>query len=182
VIEVEDLGLGQAKIIRTRRFADLRGWFNESFSERWLAHIGITTRFVQDNLSWSEQIDTIRGLHAQRPPMAQAKLVSVMTGAIFDVLIDYRKGSPSFGQHRAVELSVDTPVLLYVPAGFLHGFLTLRPSTMVSYKVDNFYSQEHEIGIRWDDPSLAINWPLAGRQPIVSAKDGALPFIADSIP
>ena len=182
MIEVEDLGLGQAKIIRTRRFRDVRGWFSESFSERWLADAGIATRFVQDNLSWSEKADTLRGLHAQRPPMAQVKLVSVLTGAILDVVIDYRKGSPSFGQHRVVELSADIPTLLYVPIGFLHGFLTTKPATMVYYKVDNFYSQEHEIGIRWNDPTLAIHWPLEGRKPVVSAKDDVLPLMADAIP
>ena len=160
----------------------MRGWFSESFSERWLADAGIAKRFVQDNLSWSENAGTLRGLHAQRPPMAQAKLVSVVAGAILDVVIDYRKDLPSFGQHRAFELSADTPTLIYVPVGFLHGFLTTKPATMVCYKVDNFYSQEHEFGVRWDDPSLAIDWPLDGRKPVVSEKDGVLPLLGDSIP
>jgi dTDP-4-dehydrorhamnose 3,5-epimerase len=182
VIEVEDLKLGGAKIVRTRRFADARGWFSETFSERWRALADIAAPFVQDNLSWSEKAGTLRGLHAQRAPMAQAKLVSVAAGAIFDVIIDCRQGSPSFGRHRTIDLSAGVPSLLYVPAGFCHGFLTTEPGTMVSYKVANFYSQEHETGIRWNDPTLAIDWPLCGRQPIVSAKDAVLPLLADFVP
>jgi dTDP-4-dehydrorhamnose 3,5-epimerase len=182
VIEVEDLSLAGAKLIRTRRFGDVRGWFSETFSERWLSHIGISGRFVQDNMSWSESVGTLRGLHAQRAPMAQAKLVSVVTGAIFDVIVDGRKGSPTFGRHHAIELSADTPAMLYVPVGFFHGFVTTRPATMVCYKVDNFYSLEHEVGIRWDDPALGIDWPLSGRPPIISDKDRALPLMADMAP
>jgi dTDP-4-dehydrorhamnose 3,5-epimerase len=182
VIEVEDAELDGVKIISMRRFQDTRGWFSETFSERWLTQAGITARFVQDNLSCSENADTIRGLHAQRAPMAQAKLVSVLAGAIFDTVIDCRRGSPTFGKQCTVELTEDLPKLLYVPAGFCHGFLTLQPTTKVFYKVDNFYSQEHEVGIRWDDPALNIKWPLAGRKPAISAKDAALPLMADFIP
>lgn len=182
MIDVEDLNLGGVKVIHTRRFVDARGWFSEAFSEHWRAQADIAVHFVQDNLSWSEKTDTLRGLHAQRAPMAQAKLVSVVAGAIFDVVIDCRQGSPSFGQYRTIELSADVPSLLYVPAGFCHGFLTTEPATMVCYKVDNFYSPEHETGIRWDDPSLAIDWPLRGGQPLLSAKDGVLPLLADFVP
>jgi dTDP-4-dehydrorhamnose 3,5-epimerase len=182
VIEVEDLSLAGAKLIRVRRFRDARGWFSETFNERWLAEAGISGRFVQDNMSWSENVDTLRGLHAQRAPMAQAKLVSVVTGAVFDVVVDGRKGSPTFGRHHAIELSADTPAMLYVPAGFFHGFVTTQASTTVCYKVDNFYSVEHEVGIRWDDPALAIGWPLGGRPPTISDKDRALPLMADLEP
>lgn len=179
MIQVEKLGLGDAAILRNQRFPDARGWFSETYSARWLAEIGPELNFVQDNMSWSEKERTLRGLHAQQPPMAQAKLVSVISGAIFDVLIDCRNGSPTFGQLRTVELCAEDPVLLYVPAGFCHGFLTQKPGTLVSYKVDNFYSREHETGIRWNDPTLQIPWPLNGAQPVVSSKDAELPSFAN---
>jgi len=182
MIEAEDLSLGGAAVLRNRRFPDSRGWFAEAFSERWLDELGISTRFVQDNLSWSEHVGTLRGLHAQRAPMAQAKLISVITGAIFDVLIDCRNQSASYGQMRSVELSADESKLLYIPAGFCHGFLTLKPSTLVSYKVDNYYSPQHETGLRWDDPVLGIQWPLNGRDPIISEKDRELSSFTNFTP
>jgi dTDP-4-dehydrorhamnose 3,5-epimerase len=182
MIEVQDLDLGGACVLRLRRFPDKRGWFSETFSERWLDRIGVKTRFVQDNTSWSERAGTLRGIHAQRPPMAQAKLVSVTAGAIFDTIVDCRAGSPTYGKTRSVVLSADEPQCLYVPAGFCHGFVTLKPATMVSYKVDNYYSPEHETGLRWNDPALGIDWPLEGREPIMSDKDRALPLLADFVP
>jgi dTDP-4-dehydrorhamnose 3,5-epimerase len=172
---VEKVGLGDVALVHTQRFPDHRGWFTESFSERWLSDLGLTQGFVQDNMSWSERSGTLRGLHAQRSPMAQAKLVTVITGAIFDVAVDCAKGSVNYGRSFSVELNADSPVALYVPAGFCHGFLTLKPGTLVAYKVNNFYSREHETGIRWDDPTLHIDWPLHGAKPIVSDKDEELP-------
>ncbi len=182
MVEVRPLGLGEGAILRSYRFRDSRGWFCETFREEWCQKLGISSRFVQDNLSWSEHPGTVRGLHAQREPFSQAKLVSVISGAIFDVVIDCRKGSPTFGEWRSVELSADDPTLLFIPRGFCHGYLTLQPSTKVFYKVDNVYSAEHEVGLRWDDPTLAIPWPLQGRAAIVSDKDRALPTLAEFTP
>jgi dTDP-4-dehydrorhamnose 3,5-epimerase len=182
MIEVEDLGLGEARLIRFARFPDNRGWFSETFNDRWLAQLQVGTRFVQDNMSWSERLGTLRGLHAQRRPMAQAKLVSVVAGAIFDVIVDCRSGSATYGRSRSVVLAADQPRCLYAPAGFCHGFLTLEPGTLVAYKVDNYYSREHETGLRWNDPKLAIQWPLDGREPIMTEKDRALPLLAEFEP
>ena len=182
MIEVEDLDLGGACVLRLRRFSDHRGWFSETFSERWLRELNIETRFVQDNTSWSEKTGTLRGIHAQRAPMAQTKIVAVTAGAVFDAIVDCRAGSPSYGQVRSVVLSADAPQCLFVPAGFCHGFVTLKPATMVCYKVDNYYSPEHETGLRWNDPALGIAWPLEGRAPIMTDKDRALPLLADFVP
>ena len=182
MISVTKLGLGEAAVVRNQRFPDPRGWFSETFSQQWLASLRTDQPFVQDNMSWSEKPHTLRGLHAQRSPAAQAKLVSVINGAIFDVVVDCRDGSPTYGQHRSVELSSEDPVLLYVPRGFCHGFLTLKASTLVSYKVDNFYSREDETGVRWDDPDLGIPWPLDGSKPVISDKDGDLPSFNELVP
>ena len=182
MIEVEDLGLGGACVLHLRRFPDNRGWFSETFNERWLEALPARTHFVQDNMSWSEHPGTLRGLHAQRAPMAQAKLISVVNGAVFDVILDCRAGSKSFGQLRSVTLSAADARLIYAPAGLCHGFLTLEPGTMVAYKVDNYYSREHETGVRWNDPRLAIDWPLRGREPVMTDKDRALPLLADFVP
>ena len=132
-IERRDLDLTGLALLRAQRIGDDRGWFREVFSARRLEEIGIRAHFVQDNMSCSAAAGTLRGLHAQRPPMAQAKLVAVVEGAIFDVVVDCRKGSPTFGQHRAFTLSAGGGEILYVPAGFCHGFLTLEPGTTVFY-------------------------------------------------
>jgi dTDP-4-dehydrorhamnose 3,5-epimerase len=181
-IERPDLELPGLAILRAKRMSDGRGWFRELFSERRLDELGIRTRFVQDNMSYSAAAGTLRGLHAQRAPMAQAKLVGVIEGAIFDVVVDCRKGSGTFGRHYAARLSADGGEMLYVPPGFCHGFLTLEPGTTIFYKVDNFYSPAHETGLRWDDPGLAIPWPLHGGQPILSDKDRVLPLLSEFPP
>lgn len=182
MINLEDLNLGGVKVLRARRFFDSRGWFMELCRDEWLEKLAPARRFVQDNVSWSEHRCTLRGLHAQRPPMAQAKVVTVLTGAIFDAVVDCRQGSPTYGQSRAVRLSADEPSLVYVPAGFCHGFLTLEPATTVFYKLDAYYSPAHEIGVRWNDPALGIEWPLDGRRPILSDKDELLPMLSDFKP
>jgi dTDP-4-dehydrorhamnose 3,5-epimerase len=169
-------------MLRAKQIEDDRGWFCELFSTRWLEELGIRSPFVQDNMSCSATARTLRGLHAQRAPMAQAKLVTVIAGAVFDVVVDCRDGSATFGQYRSVVLSARGREMLFVPAGFCHGFLTLEPNTTVLYKIDNYYSPAHETGVRWNDPDLAIPWPLDGRVPILSEKDQALPFLSELIP
>jgi len=173
-----NLDLPGLAILPAKRFEDARGSFSELFCERILHDRGIRAHFVQDNLSTSAAAGTLRGLHAQREPMAQAKLITVVAGAIFDVVVDCRNGSATFGRHCCLTLSAKEPTLLFVPRGFCHGFLTLQPATSVLYKVDNYYSPAHETGLCWNDPDLAIAWPLDGRVPVLSEKDRALPFFS----
>ncbi len=169
---------GEVLLLRPRRFEDDRGWFCESFNERNFASLGITARFVQDNHSLSRPLHTLRGLHFQRPPHAQAKLVRCVRGAIFDVAADIRKGSPSFGRWVAAKISAAGGEQLFVPEGFLHGFLSLTPDAEVTYKVTDFYDRDCDAGVSWSDPSLDISWPLPiGAQPSLSPKDAALPAL-----
>jgi dTDP-4-dehydrorhamnose 3,5-epimerase len=179
-IELQHLDVPGLALIPVKRFEDTRGYFSELFRERTLSELGIAAHFVQDNLSCSATTGTLRGLHAQRTSMSQAKLVTVLAGAVFDVVVDCRRDSPTFGHHRSVLLSAQEPALLYVARGFCHGFLTLQPNTTVLYKVDNYYSPAHETGLRWNDPDLAIAWPLPIEAPFLSEKDAALPFWSDS--
>jgi dTDP-4-dehydrorhamnose 3,5-epimerase len=159
--------------LRPVRHEDARGFFSETFRAAWFPGL----EFVQDNHSYSAAPGTLRGLHFQTHPHAQAKLVRVARGRVLDVAVDIRVGSPTFGEHVAVELSEDTGDQLLVPVGFAHGFLTLEPDTEVLYKVSAYHSAEHDTGIRWDDPDLAIPWGVTG--PLVSDKDAALPSLAD---
>ncbi|KAI95763.1 dTDP-4-dehydrorhamnose 3,5-epimerase [Rhodomicrobium udaipurense JA643] len=170
---------GEVLLIRPRRFEDDRGWFSETYNERNFRQAGMQSRFVQDNHSLSREKYTLRGLHFQRPPFAQAKLVRCSKGRIFDVTVDIRTGSPSFGGWASVELSAEGGEQLFVPAGFLHGFLTLTPDAEVIYKVSDFYDGASDAGVRWDDPAIAVNWPLPeGVPPTLSAKDRGLPLLA----
>lgn len=164
-------------LITPRRFSDDRGWFSETYSARRLAEHGICNEFCQDNQSLTVAAGTLRGLHFQRPPHAQAKLVRCLAGSIFDVAVDIRRGSPSFGRWIGVELSAENGKQLLVPVGYAHGFLTLEPDCMVAYKVDDFYSAECDAGIIWNDPEIAVDWPLDGT-PQLSAKDATLPPFA----
>ena len=164
-------------VITPRRFGDDRGWFSETYHARRLAEHGIANNFCQDNQSLTRARGTLRGLHFQRPPHAQAKLVRCLAGSIFDVAVDIRRGSPTFGRWVAVELSADNGRQLFIPVGYAHGFLTLEPDSMVAYKVDDFYSAECDTGVAWDDPDIAIDWPFDGT-PQLSAKDSALPPLA----
>lgn len=160
-------------IIEPRLFNDERGYFFEAFSEREFAELtGINTRFVQDNESRSAE-GVVRGLHFQLPPYAQSKLVRVVRGAILDVAVDIRRGSPTFGRHIAVELSEHNHRQLFIPRGFAHGFSVLEGDAIVEYKCDNYYALESEGAIRWNDPTLAIDWHIADSKAIVSAKDKA---------
>jgi dTDP-4-dehydrorhamnose 3,5-epimerase len=162
----------QPKVLR-----DARGFFLETYHQQKYSDLGIPDVFVQDNLSMSPERGTVRGLHFQAPPRAQAKLVRVARGRIFDVVVDIRRSSPTFGRHCSVELGEESLRQLFVPAGFAHGFCTLEARTEVFYKTSDFYVPEAEGGIRWNDPALAINWP-ASAGASVSAKDQSLPLFA----
>lgn len=156
-------------------FRDGRGFFMESYNERVMEELGFSFHFVQDNHSLSVAAGTIRGLHYQEEPMAQTKLVRVTRGAIYDVAVDLRKDSPTFGKWVGVILSTENYRQILIPKGFAHGFCTLVRNTEVLYKVDQFYSPEHDKGIRWNDPEIGIDWPVS--EPILSEKDMKHPFL-----
>lgn len=162
-------------LIKPPRFEDERGWFSETYNHAKYCDRGLATIFVQDNHSHSRSPGVVRGLHFQAPPHGQAKLVSCIRGAIFDVCVDIRRGSPTYGKWTAATLSAENGHQLYIPVGFAHGFVTLEPQTQVFYKVSAYYSAASEGGIAWDDPDLAIAWPLPDSGPILSPKDAGLP-------
>lgn len=168
--------------ITPRRFADPRGWFSETWNRARFAGFGIDSDFVQDNQSLSRPKFTLRGIHFQRDPHAQAKLVRCVRGRIWDVAVDLRDGSPTHGQWVGAELSADLGEQLFIPAGFGHAFLTLEPDSEVAYKASAFYAPESDAGVAWDDPALAIDWPLDGSSPELSDKDRALPRLEDARP
>lgn len=170
---------GEVILLRTPRYGDARGWFSETWSRARFAVAGIDCDFVQDNQSWSEAQGVVRGLHFQRPPYAQAKLVRCLRGAILDVVVDLRAGAPSFGRAHAVELTAESGDQLFVPPFFAHGFVTLRPGTEVAYKVSAPYAPEHEAGLAWDDPDLEISWPVTADQAILADRDRAWPRLRD---
>ena len=165
-------------LITPNKFEDDRGYFSEVYNKKVLAEAGFTKVFVQDNQSLSVETGVVRGLHFQTPPHAQDKLVRVTRGAILDVAVDIRKGSPTYGQHVAVELSAKNWQQLLVPAGFAHGFCTLEPDTEVLYKVTDFYAPDCDHGLAWDDPALGIDWPVAASDAILSDKDQTNPALA----
>ena len=165
-----------------RIHGDARGYFAEVFrADAFAAEAGAAT-FVQDNQSFSAAAGTVRGLHFQTRPRAQGKLVRCLAGAIFDVAVDLRHGSPTYGQWVGVELSAARLNALWVPVGFAHGFCTLVPDTVVTYKVTDYYSPEHDRGLAWDDPALAIAWPACANPETLSAKDRVQPRLADLPP
>lgn len=175
---VKDYALAGLKLITPKKFGDNRGFFSETYNAEMLTALGIPARFVQDNHSLSLEKGTVRGLHYQKPPHAQAKLVRVSRGAILDVVVDIRRGSPTYGQHVAEELSVNNWSQLYIPIGFAHGFCTLEPETELQYKVSDYYAPASDAGILWNDAVLGIAWPdFAGAQ--LSPKDLALPCFTD---
>ena len=168
------------QLVRSRRHGDARGWFTETYNRDTFAALGLTCPFVQDNHSFSAAAFTLRGLHFQTPPHGQAKLVRCIRGRIFDVAVDVRAGSPSYGHWTGAELSAENGLQLFVPVGFAHGFLTLEPDCEVVYKCSELYAPSHDAGIRWDDPTIDIDWPLPeGVEPVVSAKDRDQPLLAD---
>lgn len=164
------------RLIRRPVHGDARGWFTESWSRPDFTALGIGNDFIQDNHSRSAMAGTVRGLHFQAPPHAQAKLVRCVRGRIFDVAVDIRRGSPSFGHHVSRELTADNHEQLFVPAGFAHGFMTLEPDCEVLYKIDAPYAPDAEDAVRWNDPALGIAWPELA--PTLSAKDAAARLLA----
>jgi dTDP-4-dehydrorhamnose 3,5-epimerase len=180
-MQSRDIGLGVLEIV-PEKFGDARGFFSETWSRRKFRDLGLTQDWVQDNQSFSAEKFILRGLHYQIEPHAQDKLVRVLRGSIFDVAVDIRKGSPSFGRWVSRTIAAATWNQIFIPKGFAHGFLTLEPGTDVLYKVSAPYAPDHERSIRYDDPALAIAWPLAGATPIMSAKDRAAPRLAEAFP
>ncbi len=175
VIETSLKGL---LIIEPKVFADGRGYFFESYNKAKFAEAGIDIDFVQDNQSFSQK-GTLRGLHAQKAPFAQAKLVRVIQGKVLDVAIDIRKNSPTYGKYETIELSGENQRQFLIPEGFLHGFITLEDDTIFAYKVNNYYSKDAEVGIIWNDPTLAIDWGMDVKDIILSPKDELLPQFKD---
>lgn len=174
-MDIVETAIPAVKVIRPRRFTDDRGFFSETWNAKRLAEAGLPVHFVQDNHSYSAAAGTVRGLHYQRPPYAQGKLVRVARGRIRDVAVDVRAGSPSYGQWVAEELSAENGAQLWVPPGFLHGFVTLEPDTDVLYKVDNHYAPDCDGALRFDDPDLGIDWGIEPARAVLSAKDAAAP-------
>jgi dTDP-4-dehydrorhamnose 3,5-epimerase len=181
-MEVIATEIADVKEIRPVRHGDARGFFSEIFREDVLRQHGIDTPFVQENHSLSVDRGVIRGLHFQIAPAAQAKLVRVATGSILDVAVDIRRGSPSYGSHVAVVLSGTDGNQLFVPEGFAHGFCTLEPNTEVIYKVNRYYSPEHDRGLLWNDPALGIAWPVGAGEAVLSDKDWRQPAFAELPP
>ena len=177
-MQVVSTAIAEVKEIRPVRHHDPRGFFSEIFRESLLREHGIDVPFVQENHSLSVDRGVVRGLHFQTPPTGQAKLVRVGAGAILDVAVDIRRGSPSYGRHVAVVLTAADGNQLFVPEGFAHGFCTLEPNTEVIYKVSRYYSPEHDKGLAWDDPDLRIDWPVSATAAILSDKDRRHPALA----
>ena len=167
MITIEDLPLKDAKVIKLKRYRDSRGWLTEDFRESWLEKIGITNKFIFDYTSFSVNSNTLRGMHSQTAVCPQAKLVSVFNGSILDVLVDARLDSPTFGQSCKISITKDDPIIVYVPRGFYHGFLTLEPNTYVNYKLDNYHDAQAECGINAEDATLNIHWPFVPDQSLV---------------
>lgn len=177
-MELIATAIPDVKLLTARRFEDARGFFCEVYHRRRFAEAGIAVEFVQDNCSVSRPRGVVRGLHYQIPPAAQAKLIWVVRGAIFDVVVDLRRSSPTFGQHLAIVLGAEDAKQLFVPEGFAHGFATLETDTEVHYKTSSYYSPEHERGLLWNDPALGIAWPIRPEEATASEKDTHLPPLA----
>src|SRR5207249_3105599 len=159
-VEILSLGISGVKLVIPKIHRDARGFLSETYSRRTMDACGISTEFVQDNHSMSAEAGTLRGLHFQAPPHAQGKLVRALRGSIYDVAVDIRIGSPTFGQHVAAVLSAENWTQMWIPVGFAHGFCTLEPDTEVVYKVTDYYAPESDRGLKWDDTALGIEWPV----------------------
>jgi dTDP-4-dehydrorhamnose 3,5-epimerase len=179
-MKITETSIKGLMIIEPRVFNDGRGYFFESYSKIKFAAAGINIDFVQDNQSLSHK-GAVRGLHAQSAPQAQVKLVRVIRGRVLDVAVDARKGSPTYGKYETIELSGDNQLQLLIPEGFLHGFATLEDDTIFTYKVNSYYSKECEVGVKWNDPTLAINWGIAEQDALISPKDAVLPGFSEFV-
>jgi dTDP-4-dehydrorhamnose 3,5-epimerase len=178
-MEVVSLDIPDVKVIRPKKFGDHRGFFSETYSRKAFEAAGLHYDFVQDNQSLSAEVGTIRGLHFQTPPFAQDKLLRVVRGAVFDVAVDLRRDSPTFGKHVSAVISAAEWNQILVPIGFAHGFCTLEPDTEVIYKVTNYYAPANDKGLLWNDPDLGIAWPEAAQAPKLSDKDKIQPRLKD---
>jgi dTDP-4-dehydrorhamnose 3,5-epimerase len=178
-LRITKLAIPEVLLIETECYSDERGWFSVTYNQKAYAEAGVTLHFCQENYSLSRAVGTVRGLHYQRPPKSQAKLIHVLSGRILDVALDLRKGSPTFSRHVAVELSAENRWQLYIPRGFAHGFITRAPDTIVGYKVDDEYARDLEGGVAWNDPELGINWGNGSGAIVISDKDQNLPRLGE---
>jgi dTDP-4-dehydrorhamnose 3,5-epimerase len=176
---VQPLEIQDVKLITPSRFNDERGFFSETYSRRGLADVGIDVEFVQDNHSLSSVEGVVRGLHLQAPPHAEGKLVRVARGSIFDVALDIRRNSPTFGRHVSTVLSAENWTQIWIPEGFAHGFCTLEPDTEVIYKTTVYYAPQFGHGVRWNDPALGIRWPIDAGRVLLSDADRNNPLFAE---
>ena len=176
------LSIPDVKLIEPAIVRDARGSFSETFLEYALTEWGLHARFVQENHSMSVARGVVRGLHFQIQPHAQDKLVRVVRGSIFDVAVDIRRGSPTFGKHVAILLSAANRLQVWIPSGFAHGFCTLEPNTEILYKVSDYYTRDCDRGLRWNDPDLLIQWPVAAKDAILSARDARQPRFSELAP
>ena len=180
-LEVRSLDIPDVKIISPIKHGDARGFFSETYSKKDFAEAGIHLDFVQDNHSTSARAGTLRGFHYQGPPFAQDKLVRVVSGRILDVAVDLRRASPTFGKWVAAEISAEKWNQILVPIGFAHAICTLEPNTQLIYKVTNYYSPQHDFGIRWNDKDIGVKWPFTDEQLIMSDKDRKQPLFKDVV-
>jgi dTDP-4-dehydrorhamnose 3,5-epimerase len=180
-MDLETTSIPGVLLVKPRYFHDARGHFVETYNARAARAAGLKVEFVQDNQALSRKRGTVRALHFQVPPKAQAKLVRVLRGSIFDVAVDLRAGSPSYGRWMAATLTAQSGEQIFVPHGFAHGYCTLEDDTEVAYKVDDYHAPECEQGLIWDDPALAIEWPVAATEAVLSDKDRKLPCFADFV-
>ncbi len=178
-MDVVDLEIPDVKVLTPKKFGDHRGFFSEVYNKQTLSDAGIDINFVQDNHSLSAEKGVVRGLHFQTPPFALDKLLRVVRGSVFDVAVDLRRKSATYGQHVSLILTPEAWNQVLVPAGFAHGFMTLEPDTEVIYKVSDYYAPDHDKGILWNDPALGIDWPLPESEVILSDKDRVQPLLAD---
>jgi len=178
-MDVTSLAIPEVRLIKPVKHGDRRGFFSETYNREAFTAAGMDVDFVQDNHSLSAEAGTLRGLHFQVPPRAQAKLLRVVRGAVFDVAVDLRWGSPSYGRHVSATISAAAWNQIFIPAGFAHGFCTLEPDTEVLYKVSDLYAPEAEQGLAWNDPALAIDWPVEAEAAILSARDREWPRLKD---
>lgn len=177
-MKITATAIKEVLLVEPQLYGDRRGWFLETYQRQRYAAAGIDATFVQDNISFSQR-GILRGLHFQHP-RGQAKLLQVLDGEIFDVAVDVRRGSPTFGRWVGVTLSADKPRQLYIPKGFAHGFCVLSATALFMYKCDDVYAPQHENGLRWNDPDLAIDWPV--KSPVLSDRDQAFPALKDILP